>query len=193
MRVARAPPPLRLATLLAKLMSVPRLEIAKSVVCYSLMIWFCFLPQNLASSTDFVHLPEKHLPERTFSQKTLGPECTFSRMASCQNVQLMLATIIQQDEIKLFCSVSREIYVLFNRFACFWPKGYQRGSLGKSHQNGDYLKKQSEKVVFPQHSNLQPLDYRSNTSSNAVERQLFRIACFKYSPFWLLFPRLPRW
>ena len=26
----------------AKLMSVPRLEIAKSVVCYSLMIWFCF-------------------------------------------------------------------------------------------------------------------------------------------------------
>ena len=34
----------------AKLMSVPRLEIAKLVVCYSLMIWFCFLPQNLASS-----------------------------------------------------------------------------------------------------------------------------------------------
>ena len=34
----------------AKLMSVPRLEIAKSVVCYSQMIWFCFLPQNLASS-----------------------------------------------------------------------------------------------------------------------------------------------
>ena len=34
----------------AKLMSVPRLEIAKLVVCYSQMIWFCFLPQNLASS-----------------------------------------------------------------------------------------------------------------------------------------------
>ena len=34
----------------AKLMSVPRLEIAKAVVCYSLMIWFCFLPQNLPSS-----------------------------------------------------------------------------------------------------------------------------------------------
>ena len=31
-------------------MSVPRLAIATSVVCYSLMIWFCFLPQNLASS-----------------------------------------------------------------------------------------------------------------------------------------------
>ena len=34
----------------AKLMSVPRLEIEKLAVCYSLMIWFCFLPQNLASS-----------------------------------------------------------------------------------------------------------------------------------------------
>ena len=31
-------------------MSVPRLELAKLVVCYSQMIWFCFLPQNLASS-----------------------------------------------------------------------------------------------------------------------------------------------
>ena len=82
---------------------------------------------------DPVHLPEKHLPERTFSRKTLGrmgispnvhfPEWTlarmyispnghffensFSKMATCQNVQLMLAIIIQDDEIKLFCSVSR--------------------------------------------------------------------------------------
>ena len=28
--------------------------------------------------------------------------------------------------------------LMFNRFACLWPKGYQRGILGKSHQNGDY-------------------------------------------------------
>ena len=34
----------------AKLMSVPRLDIAKLVVFYLLMIWFCFLRQNLASS-----------------------------------------------------------------------------------------------------------------------------------------------
>ena len=47
-----------------------------------------------------------------------------------------------------------------NRFACFWPKGYQLGSLGKSHQNGDYLKQAMRKIVFPQESNLQPLDYR---------------------------------
>ena len=33
----------------AKPMSEPQLEIANSVVCNSLMIWFCFLRQNLAS------------------------------------------------------------------------------------------------------------------------------------------------
>ena len=33
----------------AKVKSVPRLRITKSVVCYSLMNWFCFLPQNLVS------------------------------------------------------------------------------------------------------------------------------------------------
>ena len=31
----------------AKLMSVPQVENAKSVVCSLVMIWFCFLPQNL--------------------------------------------------------------------------------------------------------------------------------------------------
>ena len=35
----------------AKLMSVPQLLNAKSVVCYSLMIWYCFFPQNLASNS----------------------------------------------------------------------------------------------------------------------------------------------
>ena len=50
-----------------------------------------------------------------------------------------------------------------NRFACFWPKGYQLRSLGKSHQNGDYLKQAMRKIVFPQESNLQPLDNRSTT------------------------------
>ena len=40
----------------AKPMCVPRLEIAKSVVCYSLMIWFCFLRQSLASSAHLIAL-----------------------------------------------------------------------------------------------------------------------------------------
>ena len=30
--------------------------------------------------------------------------------------------------------------LIFNRLRAIWPKGYQRGSLGKSHQNGNYLK-----------------------------------------------------
>ena len=34
---------------------------------------------------------------------------------------------------------------MFIRFACFWPKGYQRGSLEKSHKNGDYLKQAMRK------------------------------------------------
>ena len=48
-----------------------------------------------------------------------------------------------------------QVLLFFNRFACFWPKGYQLGSLGKSHQNGDYLKEAMRKIVFPQESNLQ--------------------------------------
>ena len=35
----------------------------------------------------------------------------------------------------------------FNSFACFWPKSYQRRSLGKSHQNGDYLKTNNAKEL----------------------------------------------
>ena len=35
---------------------------------------------------------------------------------------------------------------LFNRFACFWPKGYQPGNLEKSHLNGDYLKQAMRKI-----------------------------------------------
>ena len=35
--------------MLAKQMSAPQVEIAKSVSCSMLMIWFCFLLQNVAS------------------------------------------------------------------------------------------------------------------------------------------------
>ena len=38
---------------------------------------------------------------------------------------------------------------MFNRFACGWPKGYQHGSLGKSHQNGDYLQQAMRKSCLP--------------------------------------------
>ena len=39
--------------------------------------------------------------------------------------------------------------LIFNCFACFWPKGYQSGSLGKSHKNGDYLKQAMQKSCLP--------------------------------------------
>ena len=68
----------------------------------------------------------------------------------------------------------------FNRFACFWPKGYQLGSLGKSHQNGDHLKQAMRKIVFPQESNLQPLDYRSTALPLELEKTPPRILNFGY-------------
>ena len=68
----------------------------------------------------------------------------------------------------------------FNRFACFWPKGYQLGSLGKSHQNGDYLKEAVRKIVFPQESNLQPLDYRSTALPLELEKTPPRMLNFGY-------------
>ena len=56
-----------------------------------------------------------------------------NRISSC------LQTIID------CCSINAKS----NRFACFWRKGYQRGSLGKSHQNGDNLKQAMRKNCLP--------------------------------------------
>ena len=69
---------------------------------------------------------------------------------------------------------------LAGRFACFWPKGYQLGTLGKSHQNGDYSKQAMRKIVFPQESNLQPLDYRSTALPLELEKTPPRMLNFGY-------------
>ena len=37
----------------------------------------------------------------------------------------------------------------FNRLRAIQPNGYQRGSLEKSHQNGDYLKQAMRKSCLP--------------------------------------------
>ena len=72
-----------------------------------------------------------------------------------------------------------------------WPKGYQRGSVRKSHQNGDYLK-QAMRKSYPLTA-FEPAAIGSSLAevleqctgnpksagSNLVGRQLFRIACFK--------------
>ena len=71
--------------------------------------------------------------------------------------------------------------LMFNRFACFWLKGYQRPSLGKSHRNGDYLKQpMRKKIVFPQESNLQPLDYRFTALPLELEKTSFQMHNFGY-------------
>ena len=63
---------------------------------------------------------------------------------------------------------------IFNRLHAIWAKRYQRGSLGKSHQNGDYLK--TRKSCLP--AGIEPAAFGLAAGSIPVERQLFRIACF---------------
>ena len=62
--------------------------------------------------------------------------------------------------------------LIFNRLRAIWPTGYQRGSQGKSHQNGDYLKKASNAKKLPSRGNPKA------AGSILAERQLFRNACF---------------
>ena len=55
--------------------------------------------------------PKTYFPEWTLVRMYSWPnghfpENLFSRIDTCQSVHLMLAIIIQEDEIKLFCSVN---------------------------------------------------------------------------------------
>ena len=77
-----------------------------------------------------------------------------------------------------YCAKSNKVteYIAINRLRAIWPKGYQRRSLSKSHQNGDYVKA----------SNAKKLSSRRNQTCSLwiteglipAGRQLFRIACF---------------
>ena len=69
--------------------------------------------------------------------------------------------------MKMFFEVCRPEFYYFNRFACFWPKGYQLGSLGKSHQNGE--KKKINKV----------LRRKKNKNKKKINKVL-PIVCSKY-------------
>ena len=73
---------------------------------------------------------------------------------------------------------------MFNCFACFWPKGYERESQGKSHQNEDYLKQAMRKNCLPTGIELAAFGLPRSTalllpSHCSSGRQFFRIACFK--------------
>ena len=106
-----------------------------------------------------------------------------------------METKIQQFracQLKCFCRLLA-IVLMFNRFACFWSEGYQRGSLGNSHQNGDYLKQAIRKSCLPTgiepaaceetSSPAQVVDQWTGNPKAAgaipVGRQFFRIACFR--------------
>ena len=43
---------------------------------------------------------------------------------------------------------AKAILLTFNRLHAIWPNGYQRGSLGKRRQNGEYLN-QATRKRFP--------------------------------------------
>ena len=46
---------------------------------------------------------------------------------------------------------------IINRLRAIWPKGCQRGSLRKSHQNGDFLKASNRlitKALASKHQNI---------------------------------------
>ena len=79
--------------------------------------------------------------------------------------------------------------LLFNRFACFWPKGYEGRSLVKSHQNGDYLKEPMRKTCLL--TGFEPAAFGlpwiteqwtgnpKDAGLNSVGRQVFCIGSFK--------------
>ena len=51
--------------------------------------------------------------------------------------------------IVMFWRLQARVLMFINRLRACWPKGYQRGSLGKSHKNGDYLKQAMRKSYPP--------------------------------------------
>ena len=65
---------------------------------------------------------------------------------------------------------------MFNHLRGIWPKGYQRGSLGKSHKNGDQLKQAMRKICLPTGFEPAAFGLPVHCFSNPVGRKLFRIA-----------------
>ena len=100
-------------------MSMPRLEIAKSVICYSLMIWFGFLPQNLASSAHLIAL-QMHASIAGMKISTAKTEVLHLSRNSDQCVlQVNGATLKQVEKFKYlevaFTSDGRQVEELDTR------------------------------------------------------------------------------
>ena len=110
------------------------------------------------------------------SKRVLGFNCK----RRIEQLNFFMVIIISQLRCFFLTFAGQSFNILIVFFACFWPKGYQLGSLGKSHQNGDYLKEAMRKIVFPQESNLQPLDYRSTALPLELEKTPPRMLNFGY-------------
>ena len=84
--------------------------------------------------------------------------------------------ICQKAEDLLHCSYSNcdvltfAGFLMFNRWGALWPQGLQRGSLGKIHQNGEYLKQAIQKSCPLTGFEPAVLDYRSTALPLELER-----------------------
>ena len=89
-------------------------------------------------------------------------------------------------------------FCLFFKFNClraFWLKRCQRGSLGKSHQNGDYLKHAVPKSCLPIRFETAAIGLlvQCSTTYKSCGKTTFSHCLFLWSAFWWLLHRLPRW
>ena len=80
----------------------------------------------------------------------------------------------------MFLTFAGQSFKSFNCLRAIWPKGYQLGSLGKRHKNGDYLKQAMRKSYPPTIFDRQPLYYRFTALPLELERMFSRLHNFGY-------------
>ena len=93
--------------------------------------------------------------------------------------------LINKSIMMFLIRLQARVFDVTGRFACFWPKGYQRGSqareerlprgsLGKSHKNGDYLKQAMRKNCLPTETNtgFEPGFWPANVNKIIIDLSL---------------------
>ena len=89
----------------------------------------------------------------TFLFIFISSACLFHRPLSHHRrnmvlfIHWLLKVIINRAFVDLVKQSFTKGHFLINRLRAIWPKGYQRGSLRKSHQNGDFLKASNAKKL----------------------------------------------
>ena len=71
---------------------------------------------------------------------------------------------------------------MFNRFACFWPKSYRRGSLSRRATRTVATQKQAMQKSYPVGKGFEPvaLDYLSTALRLELEMMSLRMLNFGY-------------